>query len=510
MSRSQVQSVTAPAQAGNGQSSGIESLLARKRLREGSPSGPRKKCAGRHTSQASGLLSGCNGLHALTSTAGQSASSQYTSSALQGAILSPPYQPYDILPVHHQASCISQNAAPAPDTLNARAALGTPPSEETALNEFYQPVVPYDTVPLPVVDGPLPSATSALVPSVWPTNYNQLLYPSWNGSYSQPPGIEAVSSYTADLIALGHSNSSPMTTYSSELTVDTFSGYQILPETPLSEQHLQLGGSQAGQYNVVGVNGFNALPKVTASGLDFGLPLYQGPFFNDQTAAPLLENCQVPILDQQQSFLLTQGGYTEDPMKQLSPNSASPDEEPSLFKTSQSPESKYILDEVPLKREQNSPAQDIQEQSGPSPELNKPNYGFHAAAQGVTDKEPAKIPQKRSKIKAKLDPAVELQLVHQCFNSNGRSFALVPKQPDKSVSSTKSVVHANGQRARKPLGEDERQETSRTRDVGACVRCKIQRVRVSPSSASSPEFHSMPLCSLWHTRIVPDNRAPES
>lgn len=31
---------------------------------------------------------------------------------------------------------------------------------------------------------------------------------------------------------------------------------------------------------------------------------------------------------------------------------------------------------------------------------------------------------------------------------------------------------------RKPFGEDERQQTSHTRDVGACVRCKMQRVRV--------------------------------
>lgn len=34
-------------------------------------------------------------------------------------------------------------------------------------------------------------------------------------------------------------------------------------------------------------------------------------------------------------------------------------------------------------------------------------------------------------------------------------------------------------RARRPFQEFDRQETSRTRDVGACVRCKMQRVRVS-------------------------------
>ncbi|KAJ4389636.1 hypothetical protein N0V93_007108 [Gnomoniopsis smithogilvyi] len=34
---------------------------------------------------------------------------------------------------------------------------------------------------------------------------------------------------------------------------------------------------------------------------------------------------------------------------------------------------------------------------------------------------------------------------------------------------------------RKPFGEDKRQETSRTRDIGACVRCKMQRVRCRPN-----------------------------
>lgn len=42
---------------------------------------------------------------------------------------------------------------------------------------------------------------------------------------------------------------------------------------------------------------------------------------------------------------------------------------------------------------------------------------------------------------------------------------------------------------RKQFNEGERQETSRTRDVGACVRCKMQRVRVSQTEFSMAHLH---------------------
>lgn len=42
---------------------------------------------------------------------------------------------------------------------------------------------------------------------------------------------------------------------------------------------------------------------------------------------------------------------------------------------------------------------------------------------------------------------------------------------------------------RKQFNEGERQETSRTRDIGACVRCKMQRVRVSQEHSSLGQLH---------------------
>lgn len=372
---------------------------------------------------------------------------------------------------------------PTPDTVNAGAALGTPPSEEKLLQERYQPIIPYDTGSFPVIDGPLPSDASTVAPPVWSNAIDQLPFPSWDDAHVQDPNVEAVSSYTADLIALGHSNASPTATYSPGLTPDTLSGYQNFPATPLSGHSLQLRSSQPAYYDVLSQTGFEATPEVTVSGLNFGLPLYQSPVFGDQTASSLLQTYPGLTFDQELPFLLLQGGHNEDIIKQLSPGSASSDEEALVLKTSQSPESKAFLDDVPLKTEQRSPPQEIKKQSDPSPEPVKPIYEFPIAAQGNTDKESIKLPQKQHKNKTKLDPTTELQLVHQCFNSHGRSFALIREPLDNNNNSwgstTKSVIGTQAQKARKPLGEDERQETSRTRDVGACVRCKIQRVRVS-------------------------------
>lgn len=480
MTRFQVQSATAVAEAGNGMSTGIQGMVARKRFRErsGSPPRPRKK-AGLDKNPSYGLLSGCNGLQPVTSTAGPSSSSSCPNSAVHDAILSPPYQPWDNLPVTHETNCFRQTPVPTPDTTSYRAALGTPPREEILPQECYQPIVSYDTSSLPIIDGPLPSELSTLVPPVWSNAIDQLPFPSWDEVQAQLPNVEAMSSYTADLIALGHSNASPAATYSSGLTPDTLSGYQNFPATPLSGHPLQLCPSQPTYYDALPHTRFEATPEVTAPHLDFGHPLYQDPVFGNQTASALLQTYPGFTFDQELPFLLLQNGHNEDAIKQLSPSSASSDEESAVLKTSQSPESKACLEDVPLKTEKRSPSQEIKEQLDPSPEPLKTIYDFPNAAQGDTDKEAGNVHQKQHLDKTNLDPATELQLVHQCFNSHGRSYALVPEPLDNScASSSKSVIGTQAQKARKPLGEDERQETSRTRDVGACVRCKIQRIRV--------------------------------
>lgn len=485
MARSQIQNATAVAGAGKGKSTGIDGLLARKRFREGSVSPPRpqKKAALHHTSQ--GLLSGRERSKPFASTcAGQS-----SNTAVHGAILSPPYQSYDLQPTSHETSCFVHTSVPTPDGANAVAALGTPPSEETALHESYQPIIQYDTGSLPVIDGPVPSDTSILAPSLWPTALDPLPFSYWDDFQSQDPNVEAVSSYTADLIALGHS-SSPPTTSTGLISDTTFSGYQNFPATPLSEHQFQLYAAQpAVGYDVAGQNGFGATPDVPVTGLNFELPLYQSSLFRNQAAASLAQTYQGPIFDQELPFLLMQGGYTEAPTKQNSPGSASSDEEAVVRKTSQSPESKAFLDDVPFKKEQRSPPHKTKEQSSLSPEPVPSIHCFHAKAQDVPDKEATKSPQKNSKLKTKLDPTIELQLVHQCFNSHGRSFASVPEPNDNWAAPANSVNSIQGQKARKPLGEDERQETSRTRDVGACVRCKIQRVRVGRQLSINNPLH---------------------
>lgn len=490
MARSQIHGATALPEAGNSKNAGINGLLARKRLREGSaspPSRPRKRIVGlQHTPR--GSLSGHNGLHPFTPEIEQPASSSCPSPRTRGPILSPPYQTYDILPAdrHEPSSCSAHTSAPVPapapalDTVNMGRALGTPPSEESALHERHRPMLPFETRPHSVIDGPLPSSTSAIDPSAWSTALDQLPFPFPGDSYPQDPHVESVSSYTADLIALGHSSSLPTGTYSSGLTSDTFSGYQGLPPTPVSEQRLPLCASQPTYYDVVGQKIFEASPDVTVSSLNFGLPLYQGPVFDDTTSASVVQSCQAPVFDRELPFLLRHGSLNESTTKQPSPDSASTSEEPLLFKTSQSPESREFLDDVPLKREQRSPPKEFEEPSELIPEPIKSVSSLHADLSGTTtDLEVSNSSQKHLNSKSNLDPTTELQLVYECFNSHGRSFALVPEPLDSWETSAKSVVSSQGQKTRKPLGEDERQETSRTRDVGACVRCKIQRVRVS-------------------------------
>lgn len=485
MARSQIQSATALSEAGRAKSIDRNGLLARKRLREGSgsPTGPRKKPGLRHTTSY-GLQSGLdNALQQLfTPSAGQSPRNVEYSSSIsnRGSILSPPYQPYDAPPANRESNCLAPTTAPAPDRVNAGATLGTPPREETSLHECYQTMIPYKTGHLPIVDRPLSSATPLLAPPGWPTTLDQLQYPSRSNEYSQQQDVEAASAYAADLISLGHSTAPPTTIYGSGMTSDTLNGYQNFPVTPLSEHHIQLCASQTTYYDVVGQSGFEATPDVAIASFNIGLPLYQSPVFTDQTPASFVQTYQGQVFEQELPFPLVEDGYTEGTTEQLVKGLASSDEEALMFKTSQSPpESKAFLDEIPLKKERRTPPQEIKQPSDLSPEPVHPIQGFYAPAQGNADKESSKSPQKRRQVIPKLDPTTEMQLVYQCFNSPGRSFASDPQSLDKWGPPTKSVISTQGQRARKPLDEDARQETSRTRDVGACVRCKIQRVRVS-------------------------------
>lgn len=488
MARSQIQSATALAEGGKGKSASIDGFLARKRLREGyfSPPQPQKKTALHHTSQ--GRLSGFDGLKSFASTsATQSPSSGCPGTAVHaapvhGAVLSPPYQPCDIPPTSHESNCFAQTSVPIPDTVNAAAALGTPPSEETALQECYHPIIQYGTGSFPLIDGSLPPDASKFAPPLWPTIIDQLEYASWDDSRSQRPNVDTWASLTADMITLGHS-SALSTTWPDPPPEPALPGYQNFPGTPLSEQHFPLGAAQpAVGYDAVGQNGFGATPDATATGFSFGLPPYQSPVFRDEAAASLAQTYQGLMFDTELPFPLTHGGYRPAPTKQLSPGSASSGEEAVVWKTSQSPESKTFLDDVPFKTEQRSPPQEIKEQSSLSPEP-------VASIQGQS-------PQNHPKAKTKLDPAVELQLVHQCFNSHGRSFALIPGPNDNWAAQANSGNSTQGQKPRKPLGEDARQETSRTRDVGACVRCKIQRVRVSRHLTSS-HHHPLSVCAKW-------------
>lgn len=75
---------------------------------------------------------------------------------------------------------------------------------------------------------------------------------------------------------------------------------------------------------------------------------------------------------------------------------------------------------------------------------------------------PLKTGSKRS-----VHPKQDSDIIFECQSSRQGSKELAPGTLDATT------------KPRKPFGEDQRQETSRTRDVGACIRCKMQRVRVS-------------------------------
>lgn len=73
------------------------------------------------------------------------------------------------------------------------------------------------------------------------------------------------------------------------------------------------------------------------------------------------------------------------------------------------------------------------------------------------------------------------ELVWPIYPEHDRELLSVCQSSRQTTCEAANGTSDTKSKPRRPFGEDKRQETSRTRDVGACVRCKMQRVRVSKS-----------------------------
>lgn len=110
-------------------------------------------------------------------------------------------------------------------------------------------------------------------------------------------------------------------------------------------------------------------------------------------------------------------------------------------------------------------------------------------------------PRTRRPVHGDLDPTV----LFVCQSSR--------QKPQEAATGTSET----NLKPRKAFGEDQRQETSRTRDVGACVRCKMQRVRVSTYKKKKKKvsYYGMMTAKskpnsvdqTWQIQTVPASRA---
>lgn len=410
----------------------------------------------------------------------------------------------------------------------------------------YQCFPPQGTTILPPTsDGTVPHHISPTeAPYGWPPSLDgifleELPYFPREDEQPQDLEIENLASYAADLIAgiprvtLGLAAPSPNPEYFATHLANGAVYNQPLTESPLlPTQQPQQNVNYVYQYGTMFVDTPGLSHKdmqLPVPMVDFGLPQYAVTFVGGHSEPwPTTPHAGV-VLNKTEPPSAEQARYWREDYiisDQQSPELADPDTKILPFHTphgSQDPN--HFNSDVPLKQESSPLARRPKTKTEmPDPEpttTSSPGMDVHidhlpnGQVDGTGKEVMRKTPvQKRRRAGIKQLPAdVSFKLATACCkiqDPSHKSYLGPPNQVTltpvsepvvaaaaaattttaaaaAAATTTTTTTTTQGQKSRKPLAEDARIETSRTRDVGACIRCKIQRVRVSQSNRDPPE-----------------------